>query len=419
MSQLKVIVIGAGQRGNAYAAYALDHPEDIRFVGVAEPHERRRNLFAEKYGINEADCLHTWEDVFIRDKWADAVFICNHDRHHYKPTMAAIAKGYNILLEKPASPDPEECVEMAEAAEKAGVKVVVCHVMRYTPFATRIKEVIDSGEIGEVMSIVHNENVGDIHQSHSFVRGNWSVTQESAPMILAKSCHDLDMLQWLVGKKCKSLSSYGALSYFKAENSPVGALSRCTNGCPADCPYDSRKLYLDNKRGSNWFRSVAAGYDNPSDEDVEDAIRTGPYGRCVFQCGNDVVDHQVVSMLFENDVTVLFSMTAFTPDTSRSIKVMGTKGQIKAHTSEKNAKVYRFISRTEREIDLSSTGGHGGGDTGIVASFISYLQGNAEPNISEIRISAENHMLAFAAEASRLKGGALATFGDDSSFTLA
>ena len=418
MSKLKAIVIGAGQRGNAYAAYALDHPEAIQFVGVAEPHERRRNDFAEKYGIDETDCLHTWEDIFTRDKWADAVFICNQDRQHYGPTMAAIAKGYDILLEKPASPEPKECLEMAEAAEKAGVKVVVCHVMRYTPFATRIKEIIDSGEIGEIMSIVHNENVGDIHQSHSFVRGNWSVTKESAPMILAKSCHDLDMLQWLLGTKCKSLSSYGALSFFYAGNRPAAAPPRCIDGCPADCPYDSRKLYLDNSKASNWFRSVAAGYDYPSDEDVEAALRTGPYGRCVFQCGNDVVDHQVVSMLFENDVTVLFSMSGFTPDTSRSIKIMGTKGQIKAHTSDKNIKVYNFVTRTEREIDISSTGGHGGGDTGIIASFINYLQGNADPNISGMRISAENHMLAFAAEDSRLKGGALATFGEDSSYSL-
>jgi len=410
MKQIKAIIIGAGQRGNAYAAHAKLKPDDIKLVGVAEPHEIRRNSLSERYGIAEADRLYTWENVFEREKWADVVIICTPDRLHYGPAMAAIKQGYDVLVEKPAAPTPEECLDMANAAKEKGVKVVVCHVMRYSPFATTLKEIIDSGEIGEVRSIVHNENVGNIHQSHSFVRGNWGNEAASAPMILAKSCHDMDFLQWLIGKKCVSLSSYGSLSYFKEANAPKGSPARCTDGCKEDCQYDTRKLYLNSK--NEWFRSVAAGHFNSTDEEVLEALKTGRYGRCVFKCDNDVVDHQIVSMLFENNITASFSMCAFTPDISRSIKIMGTKGQIKAHTSKKHVQVTTFDGN-DREIEIVAVGGHGGGDTGIMNSFCAYINGVDIPDISEIGISSENHMLCFAAEMSRANGGALVKFGVD------
>jgi len=405
MNPIKAIVIGAGQRGNAYAAYALTNPNDIEIIGVAEPHDRRRSDFTEKYNIESTNCYDDWPEALARDKWADLAIICTPDQLHYAPAMAAIEKGYHVLLEKPIAPTHQECVDIAEAAKRKGVKVVVCHVMRYSPFSVRIKEIIDSGEIGKVMSVIHNENVGNVHQSHSFVRGNWGNEKESAPMLLAKSCHDMDFLQWLIGKKCISLSSYGALSYFNKANCPEEAPARCTDGCTVDCPYDSRKLYLNSK--SDWFRSVAVGHYGSTDAEVEEVLKTGPYGRCVFQCDNDVVDHQVVSMSFEDDITVLFSMTAFTPETSRSIKIMGTKGQIKAHTSKDTAEVSNFITGETREIDTTAVGGHGGGDSGIMTSLIDYLHGKDVPDISEIQISTANHMLCFAAEKSRKNGGAL------------
>jgi predicted dehydrogenase len=294
-------------------------------------------------------------------------------------------------------------LDIAAAAKEKGVKVVVCHTMRYAPFTMRLKEILDSGVIGKIMSVVHNENVGHIHQSHSFVRGNWGNSVASSPMILAKSCHDLDFLQWLIGKKCISLSSYGALSYFNRANVPSDAPPRCTDGCTVDCIYDTRKLYM--KEKGDWFRSAAAGYFNADDEAVEAALKTGPYGRCVYQCDNDVVDHQVVSMLFEEEITVIFSMCAFTPDISRSVKIMGTKGQIRAHTKQKAIQVTRFDTGEENLYDIVSEGGHGGGDTGIMQAFCGYVRGKDVPNISEAWISAQNHMLCFAAEESRIKNG--------------
>ena len=403
---ITAIVLGAGQRGNAYSDFALARPDCLRIVGVAEPDGVRRRDFAKKHGIPADKCFDSWEHATQTEKWADVVFICTQDNMHYEPAMAAIARGYHILLEKPISPSPSECLEIAGAADKAGVKVVVCHVLRYTPFFSTIKEIIDSGEIGRVVSVVHNENVGNLHHAHSFVRGNWGNSAVSSPMILAKSCHDTDIMQWLVGKECLSLSSFGALTYFNSANKPDSAPLRCTDGCAVACAHDARKLYLNSN--NEWFRSVAAGRFGATDAEVENALKAGPYGRCVFQCDNDVVDHQVVSMQFEDDVTAIFSMSSFTPDISRSIKIMGTNGQIKGHTAHKSIVVSRFDSADEREVTIEAKGGHSGGDIGIMEAFCDYVGGGElSGQITEIGISARNHMISFAAEESRLKGGAI------------
>ncbi|MCL2593620.1 MAG: Gfo/Idh/MocA family oxidoreductase, partial [Defluviitaleaceae bacterium] len=303
----------------------------------------------------------------------------------------------------------KECTEIAEAATKAGVKVIVCHTMRYSPLFATIKKILDSGEIGEIVTFAHNENVGDIHHAHSFTRGNWRNTAESSPMILAKCCHDMDMLQWLIGKNCLALSSFGSLKYFNKNNCPPSAPPRCTDGCTVDCPYDARKLYINSD--NEWFRSVAAGRYNATDEEVEAAIKTGPYGRCVYQCDNDVVDHQVTNMLFEDDITVMFSMSSLTPDTHRTLKIMGTKGEMKVHSDVDTIIITDFTTRKVKEVPVEVTvGGHGGGDVGIMEAFIKYLRGELDSSeVSEVRISAANHRLCFKAEESRVNGGKLVT----------
>ncbi|MCL2221444.1 MAG: Gfo/Idh/MocA family oxidoreductase [Oscillospiraceae bacterium] len=405
MKTLKAIVIGAGQRGNAYCNEASELEGVMQIVGVAEPDNVRRAEFQSKYGLKGSVCLSTWEDVFTREKWADAVIICTQDNMHYKPAMAAIERGYDILLEKPIAPTAQECLDIAEAAHKKGVKIVVCHVLRYSAMFKTVKEIIECGEIGDIVTVVHNENVGNTHHAHSYVRGKWAKAKESSPMILAKSCHDLDILQWLINKKCLRLSSFGSLAYFTKENCPKGAPARCTDGCKiANCPYDSRYLYYEGDLG--WTRETAAGHANPTDDEVTKALKVGPYGRCVYQCDNDVVDHQVVSMEFEDGVTAIFSMSAFTPEISRSIKIMGTKGQIKAHQDSDTIIVSDFSSCKDKIYSSKYEGGHGGGDKGIVATFCRYIRGDDNiPEISEIGISSANHLLCFAAEKSRLSGG--------------
>jgi predicted dehydrogenase len=318
------------------------------------------------------------------------------------------------LLEKPAAPTPEECDILARAAEQYGSRVLVCHVLRYTPFFNALKSVIVGGKIGDVMNIQHIEGVGNLHQSHSFVRGNWGNSDRATPMILQKSCHDMDILQWLVGKKCLEVHSFGTLSYFRSENAPAGAPEFCIEGCPEydSCPYNAVKLYYDDKK-NNWFRSAAAKMHEPTDEAVLNAIKTTNYGRCVFRADNNVVDHQVVNLLFEDGVIASFTMSAFTKG-GREIHIMGTKGELRAQMSSDTFTIYNFETRETEELKISDTvlgdsivGGHGGGDAGIMRSLYDLLCGIEHPGLSTIDISVETHKIAFAAEISRLEGRAV------------
>jgi predicted dehydrogenase len=270
-----------------------------------------------------------------------------------------------------------------------------------------LKRMIHEGVVGDIISINHEECVGNVHQSHSFVRGNWGNSTRSSCMLLQKSCHDLDILQWLIGKKCKKIQSFGTLTYFKKENAPQGSPDYCIEGCPkADtCPYNAVKLYLDDKK-NNWFRTTCTKNADPTDEDVIVALTTTQYGKCVFKCDNDVVDHQTVNMLFEDDVTVTFTMNAFNKG-GRFIHIMGTKGEIRAAIDGKTPiSVFDFETNRTYQHSLTGkdgiTGGHGGGDFGIVSTLHDYLNGTYEGfSVSELRTSVENHLLVFAAEESR------------------
>lgn len=413
MKKVSFIVLGAGQRGNAYSKYAAEHPERMEIVGVAEPIDERRNAFKEKYHVPEENCALDWKDLLARPKMADAAIISMQDQMHYEPALKAIELGYHLLLEKPMATTPEECLAIARAAEKKGVHVIVCHVLRYAPFYTALKKILDDGRIGEVMNIIHTEGVGNVHQSHSFVRGNWHNEGESAPMLLAKSCHDLDILQWLVGKEFKRIQSFGSLSHFCAANRPEGAPERCIDGCPHGdtCFYNAVKLYYDNKNNA-WFRTAATNTSvNPPDELVEKALRESNYGRCVYAMDNDVVDHQTVNIGFEDDVLVTFTMSAFNKG-GRSIRIMGTKGEISGQADTGVFSIYDFATKQTTEescydiaVDESITGGHGGGDSRTIKSFCDLVaDGIATKSVCSAMISAQNHVAVFAAERSRRTG---------------
>lgn len=405
---LKAILIGAGNRGETYTDIMLNSQERFQLVAVVDPVASRRKNIMLKHGIAEEMCFCHWDELFDKGKIADFVIISTQDKMHFQPAMKAIELGYDLLLEKPVSPDPDECRAISRFAKEKGVKVVVCHVLRYTPFFMTIKQLIEDGKLGKLISINHEEAVGNVHQSHSFVRGNWGNTERSAPMLLAKSCHDIDILQWLVGKKCIEIQSFGSLKHFRKENAPEGAPEFCIDGCPnADtCPYNAVKLYLDDKENA-WFREACTKESNPTDEMVENAIRTTMYGKCVYHCDNDVVDHQVVNMLFEEDITVSFTMCAFNKG-GRFIHIMGTKGELRAAMDGNNLpmSLYDFETCETSMIPIAGTdgvlGGHGGGDEGIVQSIYEYFLGSYTGNaISEIGVSVDNHLLVFAAEESR------------------
>lgn len=408
--KIKVIVIGAGNRGETYTDIMKRMPDRFELVAVAEPIESRRKNIQEKHNLPEESCFTTYDELFKLGKIADMAIVSTMDKQHFDPAMKAIALGYDILLEKPVSPDPIECEQIALQAEKYGVKVVVCHVLRYTPFFITLKELILEGKIGEIVSINHEENVGNVHQSHSFVRGNWGNESRSSFMLLQKSCHDLDILQWLLDKKCKKVQSFGSLTHFIRQNAPEGSAERCIDGCPhgETCPYNAVKLYIDDKK-NDWFRTTCAREANPTDEMLEHALRTTQYGKCVYKCDNDVVDHQTVNMLFEDGITVTFTMNAFNKG-GRFIHIMGTKGEIRAAmvATDKPIQYYNFETRQTTDIPLRTgdgiLSGHGGGDEGIVNSIYEYFNGDdSNISISDIRTSVDNHHIAFAAEEARKK----------------
>lgn len=410
MNQLKVILIGAGNRGETYTDIMHELPEKYQVVAVAEPVQSRREHVKALHQIPDELCFEDYRELLTKGKIADLAIISTQDRMHYAPTMAAIELGYHVLLEKPISPSAQECLNVMKAAQKHNVRVIVCTVLRYTPLFGAVKRIIDSGRIGKVMSINHEECVGNVHQSHSFVRGNWGNTDRSTCMLLAKSCHDLDLLPWLIGERCTKIQSFGALSYFTASNAPEGAPQRCIDGCPhgETCPYNAVKLYLDDKE-NYWFRSTSTMCQTPTDADVEKTLRETQYGMCVYRCDNDVVDHQTVNMQFESGATATFSMCAFNRG-GRYLHVMGTKGELHA-SLEKNGciRIYDFQTKTETVTPNSSldgvAGGHGGGDTGIVHAVHTYLTGDVcVKEIPTIEESCHHHMLVFAAEESRKNG---------------
>ena len=409
MKVLKVILIGAGDRGRIYVNRM---PQDkFKVVGVAEPVAKLREYIKETFSVPEEMCFESWEEILAQPKMADVAVIATLDRMHYEPAMKAIEMGYDILLEKPVSPDYNECVAMANAAKRKGTKVLVCHVLRYAPFFMKIKEMIEEGKIGKVLSVHHTECVGHVHQSHSFVRGNWGNSEESSCMILQKCCHDMDMIQWLVGSRCKKVHSFGSLTHFTEENAPEGAPERCDKTCPVydTCYYNAVKLYLEDEKNS-WFRMAATKKESPTNEDVAEALKTTQYGKCVYKCNNNVVDHQVVNLEFENGAVASFNMSAFN-EGGRYIRVMGTDGELSGSIGDMLLEFFDFRTRQKTTIDLenatasnSIVGGHGGGDQGLMNALYDYITGTCDGDkLSNIAISVENHLISFAAEKSRLE----------------
>ena len=412
MEQLKIILIGAGNRGVTYTDIMADLPEKYKVVGVAEPICERREYIKNKHNVPCENCFDTWEKVFEKEKFADAVIISTMDRMHFEPAKKAIEMGYDILLEKPVTPTPEECQILCDMAEEKGTKIMVCHVLRYTPYFIALKNVIKSGKLGRIMSMNHIEEVGIIHQSHSFVRGNWGNSDRSSCMILQKSCHDTDIMQWLIEKDVSKVQSFGSLTYFTKDNAPQGSPDRCIDGCPHKdtCIFNAVKLYYDDKK-NDWFRGAATSMQNPTDEDVEKALRNTQYGKCVYKCDNNVVDHQTVNLEFEDGATAVFTMNAFCKG-GRKTTIYGTKGQLYSEMDAKAMHFYDFQTGKTEEIPIDNfvsnqeiTGGHGGGDTGIVCALYDYLTGKvSKEDVSEISVSTKNHMISFAAEDSRISG---------------
>ena len=405
MKKVRFAILGMGNRGTAYAAKQLKFPEEMEVVAMAD-NRRERMDSANKFLHLPQERLFPHADALLSvPKMADVMVIATQDAQHKDHALRAMELGYDLLLEKPISNKLEDVVEIAAAAKRLGRRVIVCHVLRYTPFYRKVKALLDSGTIGQICSIEAAEHVGYYHYAHSFVRGNWHNEKASSPMILAKCCHDMDILTWLAGKNCKKLSSFGSLRYFKAENCPQGAAERCKD-CSLDCPFHAQRFYL--SRIPGWPSNILQP--EPTEENILQTLDVTDYGKCVFKMDNDVVDHQSVSMLLEDAVTVTFQMMGFTNRQTRTLRVFGTEGEIWGDFHENKIYIQRF-NQQQQMIDLAASetdfSGHGGGDAGIIYDVIRLFRGDAfdTTSVTFLENSVQSHYMAFAAEQSRLHSG--------------
>jgi len=409
MKEIKIIIAGVGSRGMCYAR-ECNEIAGVKVVGMADPRHEYRDPIERECQVSKENLFDDWREMVKRGKFADAVVISTQDNMHVEPVIAFAEKGYDILLEKPMAPTFAECCTIFEAVKRNNVNLAVCHVLRYTNYTRKLKEIIESGAIGEIVSISHLEPVNYWHQAHSFVRGNWGNTEKSSPMLLAKSCHDLDWIRYVMNKPCERVSSFGSLFHFKKEQQPTGAADRCLD-CPdtveEKCPYSAKRFYFDrlHKGNLDWPLNILSAV--PDKKSITDALRSEPYGRCVYACDNNVVDHQVVNMEFEGGRTASFTMTAFAGKSGRETIIFGTKGQIIGDSSK--IKIIDFLTSKTEEIDTNAgcgdiTDGHSGGDAGLVKNFIEVLQsGDTNQILTGPEVSLESHLMVFAAEIARLE----------------
>ncbi|XP_044134351.1 uncharacterized protein LOC122926897 isoform X1 [Bufo gargarizans] len=408
-----VMIVGAGSRGMCYTYYALNFPKRMKIVGVADPRSCTRETLKMMHHIDEDKFFDDWREAAELEKFAEAVIIATPDRLHKEPAIAFAKKGYHILLEKPMAVTPEDCCEIVNACKENGVILAVGHVMRYHPVSRKTRELLDSGVIGDIVHIQHMEPVGYWHFAHSFVRGNWRNEEESTFSLLAKSCHDIDLIcYWMGNRRCVKVSSFGTLSHFTKENKPEGASSRCLD-CTVEetCPYSAQKIYLKKaqQKSFGWPVSVVCSDGVQDIESLTHALKTGPYGRCVYECDNDVVSNQVVNMEFEGGQTAAFTMMAFTNDLgARKTTIYGTKGELRS-AGGSPIEVFDFVNNKKTLYPAKIVGfmpmhlsAHGGADYYLINSFISAVADN-DPSLilSGPDDTLRSHLLVFQAEKSR------------------
>ncbi len=399
-----VALIGAGQRGTfAYGPFAQRFPELLRFTAVAEPLAGRRERFSAVHEIPPERRFPNWEDLLARPRLADACLIATPDRDHHPAAVAAMQRGYHLLIEKPMATTVQHAVDLVRTAERLDRIMAVCHVLRFTPFFKTVHEIVTSGRLGDVVSASHRENVVHWHTAHSYVRGNWRASSQSAPLILAKACHDLDILTWNLPDPVHTVFSTGALMHFRRDKAPPGSTDRCTDGCPAaDCPFDARRIYLD-ESSNGWPVHVIT--EDLSAEGRRRALEEGPYGRCVYRCDNDVVDQQTVLLQLAGGASVSLVVQGHSHEEARTMRYDGTRGTLRGIFGSRSAiEVHNHVNGATEQVAIPvGDGGHGGGDFGVLRAFATAVQSGRPPAAPAGEVL-ESHLLALAAERSRLSG---------------
>ena len=406
MKKIKLVVFGYGARGKIYANYAKAYPDEYELTAICEIDEKRRN---QAQSLHNCPVYADYKDMLKAKPEADIIAVATQDDDHEEHAIACMEAGYDLLLEKPISNSLESSVKIYEASKRLNRKVIVCHVLRYTPFYRRVKDIVDSGVLGEIITVQASENVGYYHQAHSFVRGPWRNSKTSSPMILAKCCHDMDILRWLIGKPCLSVASMGSLRHFRSDMAPEGSANYCSACTVEGCPFKAQEIY----KLDPFFASYYTQSTDPQ-KIQEDLVGT-QYDKCVYKTDNDVVDHQVTIMQFADEVTACHSMTAFSKEIYRDLKIPGTKAELVGVMEKNYIEVRPFIGEVQTITwdNTFSVGGHGGGDQGMMHEIYLALNGEKAKGVSYLDVSIDSHLMAFGAEKSRVENGKVQNVAKD------
>lgn len=410
MAVLKIAIIGYGGRGRLYSAILKNNPS-VEIVAICDCNKDKLLLAKKELGVSEEALFASEEEFFAHKKLANILFVCTQDNLHFCHAIKGLESGYDLLLEKPIACSMEECKSIEAKAKELEKNIFVCHVLRYTPFYMGIKKQLDSGKFGKVISLSTTENVAYWHQAHSYVRGNWNNDNRATPMIIAKCCHDLDLISWFMDDTCEAVSSFGSLSVFRKENAPKNSAEYCLD-CKEKgaCPYSAEKIYIKDRAEKGklgWPCDIIVN--EPTVEKLYDALKTSKYGKCVYKCDNNVVDHQVVNMQFKNGRTAQLTMTAFSEECFREIRLHCEKGDIAGNMIDNILTCNIFGKETYQidvNIDADTDYGHGGGDFGMLQTLVDFYEGNGALNTT-IAESMQSHYIGFAAEQSRKANGIL------------
>lgn len=415
---LTVTLVGAGHRTAFYAGYALEHPDKMKVVAVAEPNPIRRKKMAQIHNIPEKMQFESYEDLAKQPRLSSAVINGTMDEHHYRSTKPLLEIGYHVLLEKPITQTRQELLDLAHIAEAKNRIVVICHVLRYAPFYRTIKDIVDSGKIGKIRSLHSSENVSYHHITVAFIRGKWNRSETSTPLLMAKCCHDLDVIAWMMqGDNPTKVFSLGSLKNFRPENAPPGSSERCLQGCKIEktCPYSARAQYVVNDKWE-WAKVYVWPDTDMNEEQKMEFLRTeSPHGKCIWHCDNNQVDHQSVTIEFAGGAIATHNLLCATARPSRTMHIIGTNGEIEGDFEDGIIKYRKFNLEDgpdfdEEIIDVNISGGeldgHGGGDTKLIADFVSLIQDPSNPALSTSKIddSVNGHLIAFAADDSMRQG---------------
>jgi predicted dehydrogenase len=410
---LTAITLGAGNRGTLYGDYAAQYPQDLDIIGVAEPIVERNDFHAKTHNIKDENRFVTWEHVLERPKFADMVIISMPDDLHHEPCIQAMRLGYDVLLEKPMAQSEAECREILKVQQETGRVVGIAHVLRYAPYFIDMRNVVRSGKLGRIVNMQHMEPIEWRHMMHSYVRGNWHNSALTTPIILAKSCHDLDIMRWIIDEPCDKITGFGDLSFYKRENAPEGSGERCLD-CAVEegCAYSAKQMYLrDKERIYAIMPVVPEGDPEKLNELILHSLKTTNYGRCAFKMDNDQPEHLACAMEFRSGATATFSMDGFTSYSGRRTRLMGTKGDLVGDMDTFTYTDYMTRKSFTWDISVSDVkgyedSGHGGGDYRFLSDLLNAVYQQDEGLLtSTVTASVESHVMGFRIEKSRKGGG--------------